>query len=347
VCGVVADRIGRRPVLLAGVALFAAAGVACAASPSLPVIIGARLVQGLGASVGPILARAVVRDCYDSRQASGVLSQITQVMVAAPIVAPTVGGLLLLAFGWQAIFLTLGAAGLLLWLVAWRTLDETLPAAVRTGERVPVLASYAAVLSHRESLRHGLTACFSYGGMFAYISGSPFVLIDALGVPRSLFGVLFALPALAVMAGATLNRRWVTRVGPAALLHRGVLLVAGAGVVLLVLGWWEIGGVAGVIVPMMAYMLGMGLVQPNATAAALAPHGRMAGVTSSLIGSAQTAAGAVAGSLVGAFYDHSPRSLAVAVCAAALLTLLVHVRQVPDPSLAEEEAVSPPLAAEA
>jgi MFS transporter, DHA1 family, multidrug resistance protein len=105
--------------------------------------------------------------------------------------------------------------------------------------------------------------------------------------------------------------------------------------------------VAGVIVPMMAYMLGMGLVQPNATAAALAPHGRAAGVTSSLIGSVQTAGGALSGSLVGAYYDQTPRSLATVVAAAALLTLLVHRRGGPDRSAAEEEAVSPPLAAEA
>ena len=347
VCGVVADRIGRRPVLLGGLALFALAGLACAASPSLPVLIGLRLVQGVGASVGPILARAIVRDCYAPREASGVLSQITQVMIAAPIVAPSVGGLLLLAFGWPAIFLVLGAAGALLWLVAWRRLPETLPAAVRGAERVPLLRSYAAVLTHRDSLRHGLTICFSYAGMFAYISGSPFVLIEALGVPRSLFGALFALPALALMVGATLNRRLVTRMEPALLLRRGVLLVTGAGLVLLALAGTGTGGVAGVMVPMMVYMLGMGLVQPNATAAALAPHGRMAGVTSSLIGSTQTAAGAVSGSIVGAFYDHTPRSLAVVVAIAGVLTLLVHRRGGPDRRAAEEEAVSPPLAAEA
>jgi DHA1 family bicyclomycin/chloramphenicol resistance-like MFS transporter len=268
-------------------------------------------------------------------------------MVAAPLVAPTLGGLLLVAFGWPAIFAVLGGAGLLLWTVAWFRLRETLPEAVRDAERIPLPRSYAAVLTHHDSLRHGLTVCFSYGGMFAYVSGSPFVLIEAFGVPRGLFGLLFALPALALMVGATLNRRLVTRVEPALLLQHGVLLVFGAGMVLLAAGWMGVGGIAGVMVPMMAYMLGMGLVQPNATAAALAPHRRTAGVTSSLIGSAQTAAGALAGSLVGAFYDHTARSLATVVAAAGVLTLLVHRRGTPDRRLAEEEAVSPPLAAEA
>jgi DHA1 family bicyclomycin/chloramphenicol resistance-like MFS transporter len=347
VCGVVADRIGRRPVLLAGLALFSIAGLACAFSPSLPVLLAGRLVQGVGASVGPILARAIVRDCFSGPAASGVLSQITQVMIAAPLIAPTVGGFMLVSLGWPAIFVTLGGAGVLLWMICWRRLPETLPAAVRDAERIPLLRSFRHVATHPESLRHGLTICFSYAGMFAYISGSPFVLIDAFGVPRALFGVLFALPALALMAGATLNRRWVMHVAPDRLLRRGVRLVFGAGVVLVAAAWMGIGGVAGVMLPMMAYMLGMGLVQPNATAAALAPHGRMAGVTSSLIGSVQTAAGAVSGAVVGSFYDHTPRSMATTVAVAGVLTLLVHRTARPRRAAAEEEAVSPPLAAEA
>ena len=347
VCGVVADRIGRRPVMLAGLALFTLAAVACALSPSLPVLVAARTVQGLGASVGPILARAIVRDCFPTREASGVLSQITQVMIAAPLVAPTIGGVLLVATGWQAIFTVLAAAGVLLLLVAWRGLRETLPAAVRNAPRQPLWRSYVAVLAHPESLRHGLTICFSYAGMFAYISGSPFVLIDAFGVPRSIFGLLFALPALALMAGATLNRRLVARVAPALLLWRGILLVAVSGVVLGAVAGFGVGGVAGVLVPMMAYMLGMGLVQPNATAAALAPHAERAGVTSSLIGSVQTLTGAVSGALVGAFYDHTARSLAVTVAVSGVLALLVHGRGGADRAAAELEAVSPPLAAEA
>jgi DHA1 family bicyclomycin/chloramphenicol resistance-like MFS transporter len=347
VCGVMADRVGRKPVLLTGMALFAVAGFACALSPSLPVLLAGRTVQGLGASVGPILARAIVRDCYTGPQASGVLSQITQVMIAAPLIAPTLGGLLLVWSGWAMIFVTLGAAGMLLWIICWMRLPETLPAAVRGAGRPALLHSYATVLRHPESLRHGLTVCFSYGGMFAYVSGSPFVLMETFGVPRAWFGALFALPALSLMVGATLNRRLLSRREPDWLLRRGVRLVCGAAVVLGVLAWLRIGGAAGVIVPMMLYMLGMGLVQPNATAAALAPHGRMAGVTSSLIGSAQTAAGALAGAVVGALYDHTARSLGTSVAVAGLLTLLVHRAARPPREVAEEEAVSPPLAAEA
>ncbi len=345
VCGPLSDRVGRRPVLLAGLALFEAAGLACAGSPSLALLVAARFVQGLGASVGPILARAIVRDTFDERDASGVLSQITQVMIVAPLVAPTIGGYLLGLAGWQSIFLALAAAGLILWTVCWRLLPET---RTRHAEAAPaLLGSYWTVLTHPASLRNVLTVCFSYAGMFGYISGSPFVFIDAFGVPKELFGLLFALPAAALLAGATLNRVLVRRMESARLLRVGVLLVFAAGVTIAALAALGAGGLPGVLVPMMVYMLGMGLVQPNATAAAMAPHGRLAGVSSSVIGSLQTVGGALSGLVVGSFYDHSPRSLAFTVGTMGLATLLVHATAGARPRDVRREAAGPPLAAEA
>lgn len=345
VCGPLSDRVGRRPVLLAGLALFVAAGLACAASPSLALLVGGRFVQGLGASVGPILARAIVRDSFDERDASGVLSQITQVMVVAPLVAPTIGGYLLVIAGWQSLFLVLAAAGLIMAGVCFLRLPETLKP--HAEARPSVLGSYRTVLSHGGSLRHVLTVCFSYAGMFGYISGSPFVFIDAFGVPRHLFGLLFALPAGALLAGATTNRVLVKRIGSARLLRTGVLLVFAAGITIAALAWLRIGGAAGVVGPMMLYMLGMGLVQPNATAAAMAPHGRLAGVSSSVIGSLQTTGGALSGYVVGAFYDHSALSLALTVGTMAIATLLIHATARARPRDAMREAAGPPLAVEA
>jgi DHA1 family bicyclomycin/chloramphenicol resistance-like MFS transporter len=345
ICGPLSDRVGRRPVLLAGLALFVAAGLACAGSPSLALLVAGRFVQGLGASVGPILARAIVRDSFEERDASGVLSQITQVMIVAPLVAPTMGGYLLGLAGWQSIFLALAAAGLILWTVCWRLLPETR----RPHADAPpaLLGSYWSVLSHSASLRNVMTVCFSYAGMFAYISGSPFVFIDAFGVPRELFGLLFALPAAALLAGATLNRVLVRRMESARLLRAGVLLVFAAGVTITALASLGAGGLPGVLVPMMIYMLGMGLVQPNATAAAMAPHGRLAGVSSSVIGSLQTVGGALSGFVVGSFYDHSPRSLAFTVGAMGAATLLVHATARARPRDVRREAAGPPLAVEA
>src|SRR5215207_5768130 len=325
VCGPLSDRRGRRPVLLAGLALYTLAGLACAGSTSLAMLVAARFVQGAGASVGPVVARAIVRDRFDSRRAASVLSQMTQVMIVAPLLAPTLGGYMLVHLGWPSIFVVLGASGALISLICWRFLPETARPQQFDGgaENAGVRGGLRQVLKHRASLRHALTTCFAYAGMFAYDGSSPFVLMDGFGVAEENFGYLFALTAAALLVSATLNRALLKRHAPSLLiLRRGVYVIFAAGASLALASWFGVGGLAGVLVPMMAYMFGQGLVMPNATAAAMAPHGESAGVISSLMGALQTAGGALAGYLVGAFYDHTSLSLAVTVAAFASMTLL-------------------------
>lgn len=347
VCGPVSDRRGRRPVLLAGLGLFALAGLACASSTSLPMLIGFRFLQGVGASVGPVIARAVVRDYYDARRGAAVLSQMTQVMIVAPLVAPMLGGYLLVRLGWPAIFLTLGGGGVLLFLACWRYLPETVGERLEPagGGRVGPLAGLRSLVAHKASVRHVLTVCFVYAGMFAYVGGSPFVLMDVFGVAERNFGYYFALTAAALLVSATLNRALLKRhASPVFILSRGVLVVFVAGLSMGLAVWFGVGGLAGVMLPMMAYMFGQGLVMPNATAAAMAPHGRSAGVVSSIMGCLQTGGAALASYLVGAFYDHTPLSLAVTVAAFAAFTLLASGLTVLGNARADEEGVNSPHA---
>jgi DHA1 family bicyclomycin/chloramphenicol resistance-like MFS transporter len=323
-CGPLSDRWGRRPVLLAGLVLFTLAGLVCAGSTSLAMLVAARFVQGAGASVGPVVARAIVRDRFDSRRAAAVLSQMTQVMIVAPLLAPTLGGYMLVHVGWPAIFVVLGASGALMSLVCWRFLPETARRKQfdEEVERPTAGAGLREVLRHRASLRHALTTCFAYAGMFAYVGSSPFVLMDGFGVDEGNFGYYFALTATALLVSATVNRALLRRhTSSLLILRRGVFVIFAAGASLALATCFGVGGLAGVLVPMMAYMFGQGLVMPNATAEAMAPHGESAGVISSLMGALQTAGGALAGYLVGVFYDHTPLSLAVTVAAFASMAL--------------------------
>jgi MFS transporter, DHA1 family, multidrug resistance protein len=213
----------------------------------------------------------------------------------------------------------------LLLLACWRYLPETVRGRQEfdEGGRPSVRAGLRALVAHGAGARHVLTVCFVYAGMFAYIGGSPFVLMDVFGVAEQNFGYYFAVTAGGLFVSATLNRALLKRhASPVNILSRGVLVVCAAGFCLLLAVWFGVGGLSGVLVPMTAYMFGQGLVMPNATAAAMAPHGRSAGVVSSVMGCLQTGGAALSGYLVGLFYDHTPLSLALTVAAFAGLTLL-------------------------
>ncbi|MGC4043469.1 MAG: multidrug effflux MFS transporter [Armatimonas sp.] len=329
VCGFLSDRFGRRPVLLAGLALFTVAGLACAFSPSLPALVVLRLLQGMGASVGPILARAMVRDRFGvSREAVSVLSQITQVMIVAPLLAPTLGEYLLALWGWPAIFFVLGATGAIVGVICLLRLPETLPTALDQDaapiEQTPSLKDgLHAVFSHRASLRYSLGVALASAGMFAYISASPLVFMEVFQVPQRQFGLFFAFTAAALLVGATVNRALVRRhISSRTLARAGAWIIGVAGSLVALLALLKFGGLAGVIAPMMLYLFGQGLLQPNATALAMEPHVRTAGAVSSIMGGAQTLGGALAATAVGMFYDHSTSSMAITVGVLAVLALL-------------------------
>lgn len=327
ICGPLADRYGRRPVLLAGLALYAIAGFLCAASTSLPVLVTLRALQGFGASVGPILARAIVRDRFQGKEAVSVLSQITQVMIIAPMVAPTLGGILLGTTGWRSIFLVLATFGAFMLALVARALPETIPHRhTEPGYLGHVGRSFKDALSHRGTRLSVLNICLASAGMFAYISGSPFVVMDVFGVSREAFGILFALPALSLLGGATVNRKLLAHRSSEEILWLGARIIAVAGLTIASLSLLNLGGVSAVIVPMMGYLFGVGLLMPNATSAAMAPHAHVAGLTSSLIGSLQTLAGALSGFVVGEMFDHTSRPLALTVGILAVLSLVCAMR---------------------
>ena len=324
-CGPLSDRYGRRPLLLLGVGLYVLASLGCAFAPSLPVLIALRFIQGVGGSFGPILARAMVRDCFEKKDAVQVLSQITQVMVIAPLVAPTIGGLLLVRFGWQSIFVFLTVSGALLLLMSWLAIGETRPPLASVDDVPPFWGGLHHVAAEPVTLSTAVMVFFVSAGMFAYISASPFVVIDIFQVPKERFGLVFALSAAALLAGASGNRLFLHRFGSPRLLRWGVGCVAGSGVAMLACVAGQVGGLAGVVVPMMVYIFGVGLLMPNAIAAAMEPHGRLAGMASSFLGSVQTLGSALAGYVVGLFYNRTPLPMAIAVAAAGLLTLAVAV----------------------
>jgi len=213
VWGPLSDRFGRKPILYAGLAIFVAASIGGALSTSIDVLIGFRFLQALGGSAAAALARAIVRDRYDREEAAKTLSLLFVVMAIAPMAAPILGGQVLVFFGWRAIFWALAGFGVICLLITVYPLRETLPPARRTHHRVGDMAkSYGALIRNKRYLGYAFCQGLSFAAMFAYIAGSPFVIIELFGVSPELYGFLFA-AHFALIGSVVVMMLFVTMIG--------------------------------------------------------------------------------------------------------------------------------------
>lgn len=316
VLGPITDRVGRRPPVTAGLVGFVVASLLCAVAPSIGVLIALRFLQGASGAAAVVVARAVVRDVHGGAAAARVYATLLLVLGVAPIVAPVAGAQLLKVTSWRGVFVVLAMMGGLLLAATTRWLPETLPAELRnTGRRRESLAVFGRLLADRHFLGYSLAGGLGFAAMFAYISGSPFVLQDVYGLSPQVFSGVFALNAIGLIAVSQVSARIVHRTGPRPLLMRGLAQSAlgGLGVVISVLAGI---GLAGVLPSLFVVVSAVGFTSPNATALALSEHGRTAGAASALIGVVQYALGASAAPLVGLAGSDSAVPMAVVIAAA-------------------------------
>lgn len=338
VYGPVSDRFGRRPALLGGIAVYLVASAACALTDDIGGLIVARFFQALGACCGPVVARAVVRDVFGRDRAATVLAYMAMAMTLAPAVGPVLGGVITELAGWRGNFvlLTVFAAAILAatWLLLAETNAHRDENALKPGR---LAANFILLLRDRGFLGQTLTVAFAYSGIFAFISGSSFVLIGRLQLTPAQYGASFGVVVLGYAAGSFLAGRmsrrmggpWMIRTGTALSLAGGLLGVALAGMPHL----------AAIVVPVFLFMAGAGLTLPNAMAGAVGPYPMMAGLASSLVGFIQMAVAAVVGAAVGAVLGHlqtgTPLPMMAAIALVALGAALSHrllVRHPPAPA---------------
>ena len=325
--GPVSDRLGRRTPLLAGLGLFVASSLLCALAPSVEVLVALRLVQGLSGGAAIVVSRAVVRDQVDGAAAARAFARLILVMGVAPVVAPVAGAQLLRVSSWRGVFVGLAVVGAVLLLATARRLTETLPVERRSDAGVrPILVVFGQLLRDRGFVGYALSGALSFAGLFAYISASPFVLQEVHGLSPAAFSAVFAANAAGFIAMSQLSGALVTRTGPRPLLLTGLALGLTAGVGLLA------AVLTGAPLPLVLAALflllsSVGFVAPNATALALADHGRHAGTASALLGLLQFVLGAAAAPLTGLGGSGTAVPLAVVVAtvtalaaASALLT---------------------------
>jgi MFS transporter, DHA1 family, multidrug resistance protein len=318
--GPVSDRFGRRPVLLVGLAAFIAGSLGCALAPSIELLIIARIVQSIGGAAGMVLARAIVRDLYDRERSASIIAYLTMAMVVAPMLAPTIGAVLLDVASWRAIFYLVTGVGVALTWPIISTLAETRPPEAR--RHGGPFAGAGALLRSGLFWSYTLQSTFGISVFFAFIAGAPYFMMNVLGRSATEYGLWFILVSAAFMAGNLTAGRFSGRIGLDRMVFAGAVLgLAGAGVtgVLVLGGAWAPLALFG---PMMAVGLGNGFAVPNAQAGALSVHPLLAGTASGIAGFSQMFVAALVSQAVGMLQNGTPYPMAGFMVASAVLSLL-------------------------
>jgi MFS transporter, DHA1 family, multidrug resistance protein len=327
--GPVSDALGRRRPLYAGLFAYIVASVLCAVAPSVSVLAGLRLVQGLGGAAGIVIARAVVRDMYSGVAAARYFSALMLVNGLAPMLAPLAGSEVLRFTSWKGVFVALTLYGLLLVLGVALALPETHPPERRRrGGLRDTLQTFGRLSRDRLFVAYAIGGGLVFAAMFAYISGSPFVTQEIYGVSKQTFGIIFGVNALGIVLASQLNGWLLGRYSPAALLSAGLLvnLAGGLGVLAAVV----FGGhqLLWLLPPLFLVVSMTGVVVPNTTALALSGHADVTGSASALLGLGQFVFGAAAAPLVGLGGKGTalPMGIVIATLCVSASALLFSVR---------------------
>jgi len=320
--GPLSDRYGRIPVMRFALVVYCVASLACAAAPTIETLLAARAFQALGSSGAIVLARAIVRDLYSGARAGRELSLMGAIMALAPVGAPMIGGVLQSAFNWRSHFILQIAFGLIAAFLVWRKLPETLRSrAPGPFSLTAILRGYAEIMRNRAVLSYVGMLSVSFAGVFAWISGSSFVLQDIYGLSALSYGLAFAAASGGYLAGTALATRIVTRIGLDSTIGFGALALAIGGIGA-VIGVAAGGASAVPLVGAVAiFALGMGLVQPQSIAGAMMPFPERAGTASSLLGVSQMVCAAISGVIVGQLLGSSAWPVAVPLALSGCLTL--------------------------
>lgn len=324
VIGPLSDAFGRRRPLIAGSLLHFGASLGCWVASSIEILAVTRVVQGFGAAAGTVLALAVVRDLFEGHDAAVMLSRLMLVMGVAPIIAPTVGGLVVSVTSWRFIFLVLAVLGLVAVALGLWAMPETLPPAKRQSAGIRTVASTYRRLGADASFVRLVAVCgLGRMLMFAYIASSPFVLQNQFGFDPRQFGLFFACGAIVLIGSSQLNVILLRRWNAYSVLRASLLFGSVVGGIFAIVAATNTGGVIGFAVPVFLLLAVMGSVMPTAPALALADHADSAGSAAALIGGFQFCCAAAAAPMVGVLGNDALATASMMCCSAIVALLLV------------------------
>lgn len=310
ILGPISDAFGRRFPLFIGMLVFILGSAGCAISSSISQIVFWRVIQAFGACTGPMLARAMIRDCFNRTQAAQMFSTLFFFMAIAPILGPLIGGQIIHFYSWPVIFVVLMGIGGVMFISIF-ALPETLP----RKDRVQLSFSgtfhnYHMLLKNRGFMRYTLCLTFFYVAAYAYMTGSPFVYISYFGVAPQYFGWLFGLNIIGVMLMSLLNRRIVLRYSLKQLLKVAIFISSLAVITLAVVVKMHFGGIIAVVICIFFFFSMNGIIAANTTTAALDAVPSLTGSASAVIGALQYGSGILSSLLLAFFNDGSPWTMA-------------------------------------
>ncbi|OUS27027.1 hypothetical protein A9Q99_17645 [Gammaproteobacteria bacterium 45_16_T64] len=326
ICGPLSDRFGRKPILIAGLSLYVVMSVFCALAETVEELILFRFIQAMGACCAPTLGRAVVRDVFPPKDAVKALAYVASLMALAPVVAPSLGGVLVIFGDWSLTFWALAIYGVLAILLVIFFIPESLPVK-QSLHPARILRNYGTLLRSRAYMGNVLTSASLYSSIFAFLSVASFVLIDFMGVKTEHFGFYFVVIVVGYIAGNMLTARvayrWSTRkvFGVAISLS---CLSSTVMVLFCLLQWYQ---PMLIVVPMLVVTMAVGIILPKASAEALKPFPEMAATASAMMGFLQMGAASLTGWVVALFLEGPPLPLALGIfgtgCSALLCYLLI------------------------
>ena len=316
--GPLSDFYGRLPVVTVGTVFFIATSVACAAAPSMEFMWVTRLIQGLAASSGPVIARAIVSDRYHGPRAAQVMSMLGAAMAVIPLIAPTIGSWILVVFDWRATYLALAVFAIAV-LLGLRQFQESAPAIGQGGVDIGrIFRLFSRCLSTMRFIGYQICGTATYSAILAYLSTVAFFMRDVFELPSQYFGYAFAISVAGFMVGALLCSRLVMRLGTNPTMTIGVVLTLLAAIV----QWWAApGGSANIsllAVSSWGLFFGIGLTSANAAMGAISLFPQSAGAASAVFGFIHATVAAIAGFIAGQLYDGTlvPTATIMLICAA-------------------------------
>jgi DHA1 family bicyclomycin/chloramphenicol resistance-like MFS transporter len=308
-------------VLVWGVSIYVLASIACAFATSVEMLIGLRLVQAFGACSGTVIGRAMVRDRYELNEAAKAFGYLGMTMMLAPILSPILGAWLEIAFGWRSNFVFMAGFGGVILMVSIFLLAETNASLDATALQIRrIAANYLTLLRSRRFMGYALSLTFSFAGVFSFVTGSSFVMIDLLNFTPDTFAIFFGFVAGGYLIGSFTSTRLTPRLGVDRTIALGVMIYMSFAIILVLAAtfgrfdiWW-------ICSPMVAVSFGNGLIIPNSQAGALSPFPKMAGAAAALMGCFSMVGAGLGGAAVAGFYNATqfPMILTTLISAGAL-----------------------------